>query len=91
LELASLRDLVLVAWGLIASVAAVYLCVIISILYRRLNSFMSAMNEAALKIGEIADQAQEDVFIPLARIGSVLRGINQGLSFINKLFNKKEK
>jgi hypothetical protein len=91
LELASLRDLVLVVWGLVASVTAVYLCVLISIIYRRFNVFLSSMNEAALKLQEIADQAQEDVFIPLAHIGSVLRGINHGLSFINKLFNKKEK
>lgn len=90
MELSAFRDLVLVIWGLVASVTAIYLCVLLSIFYRRLNSFLSSMNTAVIKIGEIADQAQEDVLIPLARIGSFLRGINQGLAFINKLFNKKE-
>jgi hypothetical protein len=91
LELSTLRDLVLVIWGLIASVSAIYLCILVSIFYKRLNVFLYSMNEAAIKIREIADQAQEDVIIPFARIGSFLRGINQGLTFINKLFNKKEK
>jgi hypothetical protein len=90
LELSSLRDLVLVIWGLIASVSAIYLCILVSVFYKRLNVFLSSMNMAAIKIREIADQAQEEVFIPLTRIGSFLRGINQALAFVDKLFNKKE-
>ena len=49
------------------------------------------MDIAASKIREIADQAQEEVFLPLKRIGSFLRGVNQALTFVDKLFSKKEK
>lgn len=91
MELASLRDLVLVIWGLVALVATIYLCIIVGILYKRINTLLLSMNIAALKIKEIADQAQEEVIVPLTRIGSFLRGITQSVSFITKLFNKKEK
>ena len=91
MELSSLRDLVLVIWGLIASVAIIYLCVMVGILYRRINIFLSSMNTAALKVREIAGKVQEEVFTPLSQIGSFLRGINQSIAFINKLFNRKER
>jgi len=90
LELASLRDLVLVIWGLIASAAIVYFCVIAGILFRRLNVFLSSVNTASLKVKEIAEKVQEEVFTPLSQIGSFLRSINQGIAVINKLFNRKE-
>jgi hypothetical protein len=89
-ELSSLRDLVLVIWGLIASIAIIYFCIITGILFRRLNIFLSSLNTASVKVKEIAEKVQEEVFTPLSQIGSFLRSINQGISFINKLFNKKE-
>jgi len=80
-----------VIWGLVATAAAVYLCILVGLLYKRVNVFLSSMNIAALKIEEIADQVQAEIIAPLTHVGSFLRGINQSLSFINKLFNKKEK
>lgn len=91
MELSSLRDLVLVIWGLIATIAIIYLCIMVGILYWRINIFLSSANTAALKIRQIADKVQEEVFTPLAQIGSFLRGINQSMAFINKLFNRKER
>ena len=91
MELSALRDLILVIWGLVAIVATIYLCILVSVFYKRLSSFLSSMDIAASKIREIADQAQEEVFLPLKRIGSFLRGVNQALTFVDKLFSKKEK
>jgi hypothetical protein len=91
LELSALRDLILVIWGLVATAATIYLCILVSIFYKRLSSFLLSMDMAASKIREIADQAQDELLIPLKRIGSLLRGINQAFAFIDKLFNKKEK
>ncbi len=90
MELASFRDLVLIIWGLVATIAIIYLCVISSLFYKRVSTLLASMNQAALKVKEIADHAQEEVLVPLGRIGTFLRGINQGISFVNKLFNKKE-
>jgi hypothetical protein len=91
LGLSTLRDLILVIWGLVASVTAIYLCILISVFYKRLSRFLSSMNMAALKVGEIVDHAQEEVFAPLKQIGALLRGVTQAFTFIDKLFNKKEK
>jgi hypothetical protein len=91
LELSALRDLMLVIWGFVASVAAIYLCILISVFYKRSSTFMSSMDMAAIKIREIVGQAQEEVLIPLTRIGSFLRGVNQAFTFIDKLIKKKEK
>jgi hypothetical protein len=44
------------------------------------------MNTASLKVREIAEKVQEEVFTPLSQIGSFLRSINQGIAFINKLW-----
>ncbi len=90
MELSSLRDLVLVIWGLIATLAIIYFCVMAGILYRRINFFLSSMNTASLRVKEIAEKVQAEVFTPLSQVGSFLRSINQGIAYINKLFNRKE-
>jgi len=61
------------------------------IFYRRINIFLSSVNAASVKVKEIAEKVQEEVFTPLSQIGSFLRGINQSIAFINNLFNRKER
>jgi hypothetical protein len=91
MDLSSLRDIVLIAWGLIASAATIYMVVVVARISRQTSSTMVSLNAAAERVKEIVDHVQEDVFVPVARIGSILRGINHGLAFIDNLFNKKEK
>ena len=90
MDLSSFRDIVLIVWGLITSVAAIYLCVIVARIYRQTASTMVSLNIAAEKVKEIADQANREVVEPLSKIGSVLRGINQGIRFFNKIITGKE-
>ncbi len=91
MELSALRDLILVIWGLVASLTAIYLCILSSVFYKRLSTLLSSLDTAASKIGEIVDQVQDEVIVPIKQIGALLRGVNQAFSFVDKLFNKKEK
>jgi hypothetical protein len=90
MDLSSFRDIVLIVWALIASVATIYLCVVVAMVRRQAASAMVALKGAAEQVNAIADQVNQEVVGPLSKIGSMLRGINQAVSFINKLINGKE-
>ena len=90
MDLSSFRDIMLIVWGLIASAAIIYLCVVIAKIYRQTTSTMVAINIAAEKVKAIADQANKEVVEPLSKIGSMLRGISQGMRFFNKIITGKE-
>ena len=90
MDLASLRDIVMIVWGLIASVATIYLVVVVAGISKQASSVMASLNEAAEKVKTIADQANREVVAPLSKIGSMLRGITQGVRFFNKIITGKE-
>jgi uncharacterized membrane-anchored protein YhcB (DUF1043 family) len=90
MDLSSFRDIVLIVWGLIASVATIYLCVVVARIYKQTASTMVSLNVAAEKVKAIADKANTEVVEPLSKIGSMLRSINQGIGFFNKLITGKE-
>ncbi|MGA2366950.1 MAG: hypothetical protein ABSF74_00025 [Dehalococcoidia bacterium] len=90
MDLSSFRDIVLIVWGVIASVATIYLCVVVASIYRQTAATMVSLNAAAERVKEIADQANKEVVEPLSKIGATFRGINQGIRFINKIITGKE-
>jgi len=90
MDLSSFRDIVLIVWGLIASAAAIYLCVVIAMVRRQAASALVSLKGAAEQVRAIADQVDKEVVGPLSKIGSMLRGINQVVGFISKLINGKE-
>lgn len=90
MELSSFRDIVLIIWGLISSIAAVYLCVVVAKIYRQTTFTIASLNVAAERVITIANQANKEIVEPLSKIGSIFRGITQGIRFINRIIYRKE-
>jgi hypothetical protein len=80
------RDLMLVIWAIVATLASIYLCIVVAVFYKRINEFLSTMRASALAVNDIADRVQSEVIDPLGQIGSFLRNINGAVSFFSKFF-----
>jgi hypothetical protein len=89
-ELSTWRDVILIVWGLVASAAMVFISVILFLFYRRTASLLESTDLLIGKVSDIADYINEEVVAPISRLGTMVKGIIQGISLFSSAFNKKE-
>ena len=90
MELSSWRDIILIIWGLVATVAMVFISVILFLFYRKTTSVLDSTDLMVKKVNEIADYVNTEVVRPVSRFGTMFQGIMQGISIFGSIFNKKE-
>jgi hypothetical protein len=90
MDLAAWRDLVIIIWGLIATIAVIFMSVIIYLFYRRTMSLLESADEVVGKVADIVDYADKEVIRPVTQLGTMIQGIVQGISLFSNLFKKKE-
>jgi len=91
MDLSWWRDLVIVIWGLITTIAAVCICVIVFLLYKKLVPLVEDANIVVGKVGDVVDYAKEEVISPVVQFASAAQGIVQGITLIADIFKNKEK
>ncbi|MFA5399013.1 MAG: hypothetical protein WC169_05555 [Dehalococcoidia bacterium] len=97
MELSWWRDLAIVVWAGIATIAVVFICIIIILLYRKLvplmksaDSVMESADIVVNKVGNVVDYTRDEVISPVVQLGSAVQGIAQGINLVVNLFKKKE-
>jgi hypothetical protein len=98
MDLSWWRDLAIVVWAGIATVAVIFVSIIILLMYRKLvplmksaDTVMESADMVVNKIGDAVDYAREEVISPVVQFGSAVQGIAQGIGLIADLFRKTEK
>ena len=91
MDLAWWRDLVIVIWGLISAIAAVCICIVVFLLYKKLVPLVEDANIVVGKVGDVVDFTKEEVISPVVQFASAAQGIVQGITLIADIFKKKEK
>ena len=90
MDLSFWRDLVIVVWGIIATLALIFFCVLILLVYRRLMPLMENTDTVILKVGDVVDYTKAEVISPVVQFTSAVQGILQGINLIADIFRKKE-
>ena len=90
MELSSWRDIILIIWGLVATVAMVFISVILFLFYRKTVSVLDSTDLMVNRVGEIMDYVNAEVVRPVSRFGTMFQGIMQGISIFGSIFSKKE-
>ena len=85
------RDLVIVIWGLLTTIAAVCICILVFLLYKKLVPLVEDANIVVGKVGDVVDYTREEVISPVVQFASAAQGIVQGITLIADIFKKKEK
>ena len=83
------RDLIIVIWGLVATVAVVIITIIAYLFYKKVSTLLDSADYAVAKASDILDYAEEEVLKPVIQLGTILQGVVQGVSFFSNIFNKK--
>jgi hypothetical protein len=97
MDLSWWRDLAIVVWAGIATIALIIISIIVLLLYRRLvplmesaGTVMESTDKVVNKVGAVVDYTREEVISPVVQFGSAVQGIAQGITLIVDLFRKKE-
>jgi uncharacterized membrane protein YbhN (UPF0104 family) len=89
-DLSAWRDIILIIWGLVASVAIVFIAVILFLFYRKTTALIESTDLLVARTGDIIDYLNSEVVKPVSRLGTMIKGITQGVSIFSSIFNKKE-
>ena len=104
MDLSWWRDLAIVVWAGIATIALIIISIIVLLLYRRLvplmesagtvmesaDKVMQSADTVVNKVGAVVDYTREEVISPVVQFGNAVQGIAQGITLIVDLFRKKE-
>jgi hypothetical protein len=90
MDLAAWRDLIIVIWGIVGTVALIFICIIAYMFYKRTMSLLESADLVVAKVGEVIDFADREVLRPVTQIGTLIQGIVQGISLFKDMFKKKE-
>ena len=85
------RDLVIIIWGLVATIGVAFLCVIIFLFYRKTMSILESADSLAAKINDVVGYAQDEMLKPAALFSAMIHGLVQGIGLFANIFKKKEK
>ena len=89
-EISWWRDLVIVILGLIATIALIFISIIVFLFYKRTMSLLESADSVVGKVSEIIDYADKEVIKPVLQFGTMVQGIVQGFSYFSNMFKKKE-
>jgi hypothetical protein len=97
MDLSWWRDLAIVVWAGIATIAVIFVSIIILLLYKKLvplmksaDAVMESADTVVNKVGAVVDYTRDEVISPVVQFGSAVQGIAQGITLIVDLFRKKE-
>ena len=90
MELSAWRDIILIIWGLVTTVAMVFISVILFLFYRKTISVLDSTDLMVAKVSDFVDYVNEEVVRPVSRFGMMTQGIIQGIRIFGSIFNKKE-
>ena len=90
MELSTWRDIILITWGSVATVVAVFISVILFLFYRRTISLLESTDLVVAKVSDIVDYVDSELIRPASRFGSMISDIVQGISMFSNIFKKKE-
>jgi hypothetical protein len=89
-DLSFWRDVILIIWGSVATVAIVFIAVILFLFYRKTVSLLESTDLMVARAGDIVEYINKEVLRPVNRFGTMVQGIIQGVSIFGSIFKKKE-
>lgn len=85
-----LRDLVIVVFGIAATVAVIMGLVLALMFYSRVTPIIDSAKKTAKTVEKISSSIEEEIVQPMAQVASFIQGIRQAMSMFNRFNRKKE-
>jgi len=84
------RDLVLCIFGLGATIAVIFIAVVVFLLYRRLKPVLDSLKATTKTVENLSSCVEVEVAKPLAQVAAFVQGIRQAVSLVSRFTKRKE-
>ena len=84
------RDLVVCIFGLGATVAIVFIAVLVFLLYRKIRPVLDSLKATTKTVENISSCVEKEVATPLARVAAIVQGVSQAVTFASRFSKRKE-
>jgi hypothetical protein len=84
------RDLIIIIFGIGATVAVIILVVLAFMFYFRLKPLLDSMKKTAGTVAKITSTVETEMAGPMAQIISFVQGIRQAIGLFQRFFKKEE-
>jgi uncharacterized protein YoxC len=84
------RDLVLIIFGLSATVALLSIAVLAFMFYFRARPVLDSVKKTAGTVAKITDSVENEMSGPLAQMASFVQGCRQAIGLFNRFFRREE-
>ena len=88
MDIAWYRDLVICIWGFVATLVVIMVGVLSVLLYTKLKPILDSLKATSSTISSITSTVKDEVVTPVVELAALIRGINQGIDLISRLFKK---
>jgi hypothetical protein len=84
------RDLIIIIFGIGATVAVIILVVLAFMFYFRLKPLLDSMKKTAGTVAKITSTVETEMAGPMAQIISFVQGVRQAIGLFKGFFRKEE-
>ena len=84
------RDLVVCIFGLGATIAVIFIAVVVFLLYRRLKPVLDSLKATTKTVENLSSCVEVEVAKPLAQVAALVQGIRQAVSLVSRFTKRKE-
>jgi hypothetical protein len=89
MEIAQLRDIVIIVFGIIGIVGIVTLLLMLFSFYRRLKVISNLITDSLVEIKKLIIETKETIK-PILQIIGIVEAVIKGFDFVNKIFGIKK-
>jgi hypothetical protein len=90
MSIENLRDLIIVIYGVTATVGTIILVILALVLYSRLKPILDSIRKTTATIARITSSVEDVVAKPLAQIKSFVQGIRNAMCLVKKFTGREE-
>jgi hypothetical protein len=83
------RDIILIIWGVVATLAIIFIAVLLFLFYRKTINLIESTDVVVGRVSGIVDYLDEEIIRPVSRFGTMIQGIMQGIGMFSSIFKKK--
>ena len=84
------RDLTIGILGIGLTVAAIFIAVLVFLLYRKISTILDSVKATTRTIRNISSTMEEEISSPLARVASLAQGISQAINLFSRFSDRKK-
>ena len=84
------RDLIIIIWGIGATVVTLLIGILALLLYRRIRPALDSLKATTKTVENITSVVGEQVAGPLAKVAAFVQGIRQAVNLVGRFTKRKE-